>query len=491
MQCESPAIGDLPVELLRYILVAFTDRRDRLAAFWVCRSWRRQIVLGRRYCWTREATRRQPGALFQEVVDAIRTGRRQWAMWLIGALQFCAKDLHYRNCLLGAVAGADLFDAEWVVWLRDRGCRWTSLSASLAIGRGCRAVLYEAHADGVAGPALWTALAETGDVEGLAWAHAHQRHWNASDLHSIVYAAGLAGHVDVLDWLVEGLGYAARDIAPLVFSHGHWTYPPPMPVIAWASRVGALPWDKEKRMRSAGAHDHADIIKYALDHGATQWLPSAVDRAIFYGADRTVRVCLDAGIVPVRVAALRRCSSAGLSLSLVSRLYASGHIHLGTEACLLAIDRGDVEMLDWLASVDCTADVDILWRACVRESRFAVALWMVSRFGDPPIGALDWMLFDVDSAVTLVEHARTIELLASRGCKWTSKACAHIIRVGLLDLLRRAAASSDFVWEPEKWLRLALSIDSDRHREMARWIAQKTGQCVEAAEADLIAAALP
>jgi len=489
------AIGRLPHELVRYILVAFTDRQDRIVASCVCRGWRRQLWIGRRYCW-RHANGSDRAWPLSMACAAIERGHPRVALWLLDNMPTVATppwttlDPLCRASLVG--------DADTVRSLRARGRRWEPRTACAAIVNNRTENLYETmrqiEEDGcLSAQLVQAALAYVGALDQLRRLVDQER--CNYDGPEIAFYASTAGRCDVLAWLAtrpDGAKWIMdaiiKDVSvvalgTIVWATEHALFVPTDNAVAKFARYGRLDVIEWICARTGSAVSSRALYK-AVRGGNVALITWLLDKGVGPDVDRNLQCC--------RWIITDRDATDSAIVGLVERLYDLHMICLWRADCDHAVARGHLATLQWLLprappgylmeTPGKEADTR-LWRECLGGAHAHVVEWMLPVFGLPPPDAITRAL---TSRAPWPPRLCCARLLSENGCAWTAADCRRLAEGGHLDLLRDAIVHRGAPWSSRECMTAALCGDSPEHRATAAWIGDFVGVDVGAFERDLL-----
>ncbi|AGO85280.2 F-box incomplete domain containing protein [Pandoravirus salinus] len=493
-------IDALPYELLRHILVEFTDRRDRLAAWCVCHGWRSQLRAGRRYCWGKSALQHKP-SLTALARRSITDGLSDLGFWLFDV---CVdKEFGTLSRLLPQTVSSDGAHQGLRRQLRYRGCRWMAADAKRAILAGDPHAIAEALDDGHGlDSGVIYALLATGNFSIVDT----QRDAGSGPIlfGSVVAHAAADGRIDVIDWvrsrtgldhhapICEGVLRAAFERNPLVVR-----------LIEWATADGALKWtaDDVKQFHRCG---NVEVAEWIWTHRRQCISPQDFLRAVIAGPGNanTALWALDNGIGDPAAIRKESCTwlierpfrydSSDITVEQVDRLYAAGLIDPRPYDCVYAAHHKNMALLAWLCEHVSEAHRDgwrneTMWRQIAMHGHPACMALLVSKGVDmsacmlaDATWAVLWFWDDVSDIIACVE------LLVGAGCALTARSCLTLARLGATNLLRVAVHEKEVPWDARACLKTALLCDSAACRQTAAWIAQEIGVDVGAFEQDLL-----
>ncbi|AJF97116.1 F-box domain protein [Pandoravirus inopinatum] len=496
MDQSETTIDALPHELLRSILVEFTDRRDRLVAWCVCRAWRTQLRVGRRYCWKQTNWRLSLTKLARR---SIAKGLCDIGFWLYDV---CAKkNVTELARLLPQTVSADGAHQALRRQLRDRHCRWTVDDAKRAILAGDPHAIDEAIDDGHGSDAgVLYALLATGNSALV------DTRCNAGNVpipfDGIVVEAALNGRTDIIGWvrsrtgldhhasICKGISWAAYERNPSVIDS-----------IEWATTDGAIKWTANDIKHFLG-FDNVAVAEWIWTHQrqgapAQDFFRSIVSQ---HGNVNTTLWALDHGIGDPTVIGKRSCEWfmfrgdyvwADIAVGQLDRLYAAGLIDPVPYDYTYMAHHKDTAHLAWLCEHVSEAyrdywQNDHIWREIAMNGHPAhIALLLSKGFIISRSMLADATHFCSPSNDAIATIA-CVELLVNAGCALTPKSCLTLASLGAADLLRIAAHEKKVPWDARACMKAALSRDSAACRRTAAWIGQEIGVDVGAFEQDLL-----
>ncbi|ATE82264.1 F-box incomplete domain containing protein [Pandoravirus salinus] len=493
MKPAETCIADLPYELLRYILVEFTDRRDRLMAFFVCREWRRQLWAGRRHCWGHPNLHRGPDFWWAVADAAIRQGVPKIALWLLDNV--IQDPPSSRWCLLDATVERKDLDTRRA--LRARGHRWRSVESAIAAGDTY--ALNQARRDGCEIiVALLLMIEVFPSAKALRWlaARGYDVAGAFADYRGNLWFA--ADDVEVIDWVFKHVDNGKMLATCAILSTIESV---PLATVVWAFDNNVIRWSH----RQAGWFVKAgrlDVVRWAQDRFSSVPIGVILRKSIGHRKVRIVRWALEQGACIDSINARCRtfnpfstCWGAADDDTLVDDLdflHERGFVSTSKADHSKAAYHGCAAVLDWLCRhAGPPRCWDEVWRNAIARANTRVVAWMMDHAGTPPPPDAVSRIMKPHSMRFYVDPAPCAQLLIERGYVCTADVCEQLAGRGQLATLKLAIDTHGAQWNPEACLARALSRDSARHRAVAEWIGQKAGINVAAFERDLVGDAVP
>jgi hypothetical protein len=495
MDQRETTIDALPHELLRSILVEFTDRRDRLVAWCVCHAWRRQLWAGRRYCWKK--TNRRRSSVAELARRSIANGLLDLGFWLFDV---CVKDdVTALARLLPQTVSADGAHQALRCQLRDRQCRWTADDVKRAILAGDPHATDEAIDDGHGSDAgvLYALLA----TDRFDLVDTQCNAGNAPfPFDRIVVEAAFDGRIDIIDWvrsrtgldhhvsICKGISWAAYERRPSVIAS-----------IEWATADGTIKWTADD-IRHFQGYDNVAVVEWVWTHQRQGASAQDFFRSIAsqHGNANTTLWALANGIGDPATIGKQSCEWfmwkgdydwADITVEQLDRLYTAGLIDPVPYDYTYMAHHKDTAHLAWLCEHVSEAYRDywrhgVIWQTIAMNGyRAHIALLLSKGIGisQSMLDGAMWALFiDADDPVACVE------LLVGAGCALTAKSCSVLASLGAVDLLRVAVYEKKVPWDARDCMKAALSHGSTACRRTAAWIGQEIGVDVRAFEQDLL-----
>jgi hypothetical protein len=496
---DQTGIQHLPYELVRYILVEFTDCEARVMSYLVCRDWRRQLWAGRRYHW-RQANVAFAGCraawVRRMACAAIARGHPAVGLWLLANMPHTPSDglpAHPDLCpLVATVCAGDLTTRSA---LRALGWRWAPEIMGWPLASDEVDIIDQVIEDcGSRQPDICRTLAYSGDLSRLR--RLVERGVDVVGNHAVMSAALYQGRTNVVEWLLAQ-GASAHHAKGRIVSR-HWFHETPLEEIEWAAARGYIDINAKTTGKFA-SRGRLDVVQWAHANVGVPLDDAILRKAVRGGQCAVVAWLLDQGVAGTAGQTARECcqwlirdqgtDDAALKAVIEPLLDANiGGLCSQDIECAAQCDR--LAMLRWMlervwGSVDSTSlhCRSVLWLKCLAGASHRVGEWMLSIGWAPPNDAIRRVTrrrsFDHDSA-------RLVGLLADHGCLCTADDCAMMAQHGHQGLLQRAVVDHGASWNPHDCLVCALSVGSPEHRATVTWIAHHAGINAEAFERDLL-----
>jgi len=489
------SIADLPDELVRHILVEFTDRVDRIAAYAVCHLWRRQLAEGRRYCWT--LARAIPWTV---ACEAIATDRSSVARWLLDGRpppSFVHSISDLSSLLLAA---AKRKDDEMVLWLRERGFEWTPETASEAFHAGYEGVTAQLQVDiqhqHFVIDSWYHYLINVDDGPRLV---ASWKSTLSTSTDWLVRTAVCKGSLSVLRCLAADGRVDLASLLPRAFCAMTDAL-----VVAWALDSGIVKWEPRWAFDIPMLSRISNLLQYEEWHRITGRFPPPDDRCY---TRLMIAVALEERMDAIPwimeherhhgedifahkgYGAAKGTVDQGVLIAALATLQDRGWLELSEHTFLDAAREGYVQVLEWLHNNRCSVpSLDDTFPSCVciQNGQPDTLAWLLARGYAVGENTL-WIATSTAQRVDRIAQSKVIRLLIEHGCRWCASACDAAIRSGLEGTFYDAIEHCGAPWHPKQYLTLALTHDSNAHRGIARWIAQRARIDFGAFEGNLIA----
>ncbi|AGO85079.1 F-box domain containing protein [Pandoravirus salinus] len=493
---QAPTMDDMPSEIVELVLGQLDHIADRVAAHCVCRLWRERLAQVRRYAWVLN-----PTSLWTVVVNAIEDGQWSAVSWLLDGRPRLVS--HGGRLLLAATRAGS---ADAVTWLRAHDCRWTPDAGAKAIVEGHLHVVDQLQVDAcLCHKDVLCALAQVDDVGSLR----SIAHLPPHVARRMVCCAVASGSVSVLAWLYQrDPSWATLDEARCIIVDGH-----PRAAM-WAVKETTMPIDSQwfytalergrldtllqfHRDRSndvtgddneSRLPDAASLLWWALYQGRVDIAESLVVHPI-------VRFYLDNRRARGRAAVWSGCAAGQYdqdqTIHLLALLLEAGFVRLASVAYYDAASRNHVALLRWFDAHQCPRPLgDRLGAWCLESGHVDVVAWALSADVVLPADAITRAIGAQPKDDHSVDRHAVVTMLTQHGHAWSAGACEDAARQGMASTLALGVARSADGWDPEKCLRLALSVDSPRHRKTAAWIGHRADIDVDTFERNLVRSAL-
>lgn len=476
----------LPVELVRLVLVGYTDALDRAAIVRTCRAWRAIASVGgpveggacrvRAYAGT---CRHRACALltWQVVIDAMRNGRAHAARWAVESPDGHAGTLGVPSQMVQRMA---IRAGQWdlVPLMRQRSGKPSALTVRSAIENGYRYALVQWYRSGHHSDAqLSTALARTGDIEALSWV----ANRGAPIKYAIATIAAKEGHLDVLRWAIA----RNKCVDPLIVAR-EAAMNGQRHIVSWLIDEGIVTSDQRiaalQAICAVALGDLATFdttIAVAFDPLLWRYLTRV---AVLCGRHIVIERALSEGRVVHLIAALsnyRVLRTAPLdTLFMVAEGLVAQHVALPDSLWGL-VRRKDFDG----TTLSRLRRVGLLWTP--RAARYLLMYhkdlleWAIK----------DGLMVERDTLMTVVRcmgyaggadgrcgarWKKTLRVLVdSARCPWTADACTEAARCGLVDVLIEAVTQHNAPWDREACasaVRKGVDAGSLAHWNLLGWI---------------------